>query len=313
MRRTIYFFLLPFLLLISLLVFQKNAEAKLTQDEATTSPKLTQEEILSLLASEEKYTPPDWVKGAVIWWYICLIIAFILLVIAIIIRSSALLGVGSFLLGISVIIVAGTYLYAYFLEETEKVTYAKCKAMFIPDVSIFSAPGVVYTFSCILAGYVPTELDLLTAVTHVIFGMILPLAFLFIIFASLIPEALIPSINARRALGAIMSLLTFRVFLSTLLIHFLTYGIGGIGAIALGTLLGGMIYKAAYGLVAPALQTKKELAFLLEARRKEILEEIDKCLKVLESPTASEELKKKAEKTIEELQEVLKRLGKWRF
>jgi hypothetical protein len=219
---------------------------------------------------------PDWVRTISGLWLVCLFGAFFALAAAFVVKGRYgryAMMVGIFLLFLSIVFVLVGVLLPLFGEPT--VTFDKCTTMFRPDISFFTYPGLVYTFSCVLTGYAPTGLEWLTVTTFVIFGIILPLAFSFILFWEFVPEGLIPSAAARRVLALILALFAYRGALATFFVEILSYGSVGMLALLTGVLFTGGVWKWAYRFVTPlGVEMKTELRYLALGEAEELKREI---------------------------------------
>ena len=203
-----------------------------------------------VLAQETQgFEAPGWARAISGLWIIVLVAAFILISVALIAKERYVLYAGIIALYISIILIIIDVLLPIFSKPT--VTYEECKSMFAPDVSIVTLPGLFYTTSCIFTGYVPQNLEWLSITTFIIFGIILPLALLISLFFEFMPSFMITNRNARRVIAVVGALFAFRGFFATFFIQILEYGFAGIGALMVGTLFTGFVWKAADKFVNP--------------------------------------------------------------
>ena len=258
-----------------------------------------------VLAQETQgFEAPGWARAISGWWLIFLVAAFILISIALIAREKWVLYAGIAVLYISIILIIIGVLLPIFGKPT--VTYEECKSMFAPDVSILTMPGLFYTTSCIFTGYVPQNLEWLTVTTFIIFGIILPLALLISLFFEFIPDFLITNPNARKVIAVVGALFAFRGFFATFFIQILDYGFAGIGALLVGTLFTGFVWKAAEKFISP-LGIKTETA--LKIMKLGYYEDLEKRYQLLMSAKQAA-ITAKDQKLIEEIDKQLAELEK---
>jgi hypothetical protein len=258
-----------------------------------------------VLAQETQgFEAPGWARAISGLWIIVLVAAFILISVALIARKKGVLYAGIIVLYISIILIIIGVLLPIFGKPT--VTYEECKSMFAPDVSILTMPGLFYTTSCIFTGYVPQNLEWLTVTTFIIFGIILPLALLISLFFSFIPDFMITDKNARRVIAVVGALFAFRGFFATFFIQILEYGFVGIGALMVGTLFTGFVWKAAEKFISP-LGIKTETA--LKIMKLGYYEDLEKQYRLLMSAKQAAR-KQHNQKLVNEIEQELAEIEK---
>lgn len=205
--------------------------------------------MFSSIASAQQFATPDWVRGISGAWIFVIVAAFAFIVWAMFRKSKWALTLGVILLFVSIILIMVGVVLPMFSQPT--ITYEQCTSLLKPDASIATLPGTLYATSCIITGYSPPTLEWLTIITFFIFGIITPLALMFALFWEFIPEQMITNQNARRVITFAAGMLAFRGFFASYFIDMLSYGFAGIGALLVGVLFTGIVYKAAYRFVRP--------------------------------------------------------------
>jgi hypothetical protein len=266
----------------------------------------------SPVLAQNTYTTPDWIRTISGFWFIFIGIGFFLIAGAYVIRGRYgrwLLGGGVLFLFISILLVIISVLLPLFGKPT--VAYEQCVEMFKPDVSVLTVPGIFYTTSCILTGYAPIGLEWLTITTFVIFGIVLPLALLISLFSAFIPEGMIEHSGARRVIVVVASLFAFRGFFATFFVEMLSYGFAGLGALLVGVLFTGIVYKAAYKFVSPlGVEVSTELRYMALGEAEEIRREIGKLESAKSAATTEGKSTADIEARINRLTKRLKELEK---
>jgi len=114
--------------------------------------------------------------------------------------------------------------------------------------------STVIPFSCVFAGYVPTELSWLGLVTFFIFGIVLPLALLISVFYD--STDFLTHRGVRGVVTLSLSLIAFRFLLASLFLELLGYGIAGIGLILVDFLLFEVLFRRLSKTAAATTQLK---------------------------------------------------------
>jgi len=253
------------------------------------------------LAPAQGVEAPGWARTLSGWWIFFIALAFTCIVTALIGKWKWVLYLGVVLLYISIILIIVGVILPLFSKPT--VTYEECKEMFKPDVSIVTMPGLFYTTSCIFTGYAPQNLEWLTITTFIIFGIIAPLALLISLFFEFMPTFMIRNKNVRRVIAVIGALFAFRGFFATYFIQILDYGFAGIGALMVGTLFTGFVWKTAEKFVSPlGIISIKESAQLMGVGYLAELE--NREMKLLEALKLFEKDSPQWQKTMEEIEKI---------
>jgi len=266
-----------------------------------------------ILAQEQQpqLIAPQWARVISGLWVISLAGAFTLIIFALIARQKQVLYAGILCLYVSVILIIVGVILPLFGNQT--VTYEQCISMFKPDVSIFTLPGLFYTTSCILTGYVPTNLESLSIATFTIFGIIAPLALLISLFFSFMPTFMIENKYAQRVIAVVGALIAFRGFFTTFFIQILEYGFAGVGALMVGTLFTGFVWKVCEKFVSPlGIDVGTSLKIMRMGYYQELEEELEHHRKALIAAQKAGDTALEAEiqKRIDELEDLLKKAGK---
>lgn len=255
--------------------------------------------------------PSEIFRGLGGLWILFLVIAFVSIITAIIIKNRFILFLGAAFLLFSILVIEASIILPLIVKKA--IVYEECKTLFRPDVSIFTAPGLFYAFSCVLTGYATPELEWLTITTFFIFGIIAPLALLIPLFWDFMPEEIIKDPNARRVIAVVAALFAYRGFFATFFIEMLSYGFAGIGALLIGVLFTGWVWKAAYRFITPlGISVAERLKHLKLAEAEWIRREITRLEEAHTAAIAegkTEEAKELAERK-GRLEEELKRKDK---
>jgi len=130
--------------------------------------------------------------------------------------------------------------------------------------------STVIPFSCVFAGYVPTELSWLGLVTFFIFGIVLPLALLISVFYD--STDFLTHTGVRAIVTLSLSLIAFRFLLASLFLELLGYGIAGIGLILVDFLLFEVLFKRLSRTAAAATELKLLETGMARAKFNELLD-----------------------------------------
>ncbi|MEM5867818.1 MAG: hypothetical protein QXG39_07855 [Candidatus Aenigmatarchaeota archaeon] len=268
-----------------------------------------------VLAQEQPQPPqfitPEWIKTISSWWAIFLVGASALITGALITRVKWILYAGIGALYLTIILIVGGVMLPLFGAPT--VTYEQCISMFKPGVSIFTMPGLFYTVSCIFTGYVPQNLDSLSIATFTIFGIIAPLALLISLFFSFMPTFIIENKYAQRVIAVVGALIAFRGFFATFLIQLLEYGFAGIGALMVGTLFTGFVWKACEKFVSPlGIDVGTSLKIMRIGYYQELENELRMLENALDAATkaGNKQLEAEIQQKIENIKKLMKKVEK---
>ena len=120
--------------------------------------------------------------------------------------------------------------------QVSQVNITECKSLFFPEVKesvsnvIIDALGIT---SCMLTGYFPQEQSILGWLTFLLFYIILPFAFIFVLIVGLMRDVLQGIFDSRilNVLSFIIAVYATRAFFGAFLLQFLGYSAWGIAGI----------------------------------------------------------------------------------
>lgn len=247
-----------------------------------------------------------WVE---IWW-LFFISGLILIVIGIVFRnrdrSRWLMEAGFIIAGFGLLFAE----FAYILPSIiwgPKINYKVCEKTFI---STGSVKDIFLTASCIFIGYAPVELSIYSILVFIIFLLILPLAMLISLFWDF--SGFLTHPGVRKVIAFSSALISYRMLVSTFLIEFLSYGLGGIGLLFFNYLLFGWGITIIRRMFALQQQVKlmREVSNL--ARLNRLLELRDNLRRAQEMATLSGDMKKvrKIEEEIRRIETLIEELKK---
>jgi hypothetical protein len=243
--------------------------------------------MFSSIVSAQEFNTPDWVRGISGAWIFVIVVAFIFIVYAMFRKSKWALSFGVLLLFASIILIMVGVLLPMFAQPT--VTYEQCTGLFKPDASVLTLPGALYATSCIVTGYAAPGVEWLVIITFFMFGIITPLALMFALFWEFIPEQMITNVNARRVITFAAGMFAFRGFFASYFIDMLSYGFAGIGALLVGVLFTGIVYKAAYRFCRPlGVDISTELRYYTLAEAEQVRREIGQLDEAFNAASAAD-------------------------
>jgi hypothetical protein len=220
-------------------------------------------------------------------------------------KKKSILMLAVALLLISVIWAIGGVVLPLISHPT--VTYVQCMNVFNP-ATLVNVPGWFYATSCILTGYSPPDLQWLTITSFAIFGIILPIVFLYVLFWQFMPTEMISDSNVRRVIAFIAAMFAYRGFVATYFIDTLSYGFAGIGAMLVGVLFVGFVWKAALGFVRPlGIEGKEEVKDLMLGEVQMIKREMQQ-LEAAATIALEHGMEEKYKKLLAEVDRLAKRL-----